>query len=115
MSDPNNFDEFAWFNSLGIPAITYTPAEIEALKVKYIEDNLIPLYEISKIVLYGNTQEGLPLFVIDLGLADKIGAGYREDQNVQVFQEQDLLVRLEKILDTKSPNAFTVSASLKRI
>jgi hypothetical protein len=115
MSDPNNFDEFTWFNSLGIPEITYTPAELTALKVEYIEENLIPLYEIDKIILFSNNKEGLPIFVSDLTFDEKVFAGYREDQNAKTVERENLIVEIEKTLDTKSANAYTISANLRRI
>lgn len=115
IADPNNFDEFAWFNLLGIPEITYTPAEIAELKTQYIEKNILPLYEISEIVLYQNLQEGLPLFVSNLNFAEKIAAGYRVDSGVKAAEKGFLEVELEKTLDTKAANSYTLSAVLKRI
>jgi hypothetical protein len=115
MNDTNNFDEFQWFNTLGIPEITYTPAELLALKVEYIEKNLLELYEIDEIVIYGNTQEGLPLFVTNLTFDEKIAAGYRADKGAQVTQRSELMIEIVKTLDTKAPNAYTVSAKLRRV
>jgi hypothetical protein len=110
-----NFDEFAWFNALGISAITYTPSELEVLKKEYLEKNIIPLYEVEKIVLYANNREGLPIMEILLDEADKIAAGYREDQNVLTRAITEFTFEMEKTLDTKSANAYSVSAVLRRI
>jgi hypothetical protein len=110
-----SFDEFDWFNTLGIPAITYTTAELDVLKKQYLEKNIIPLYEVSKIILYANTKEGLPILEINLDEAEKIAAGYREDQNVQVKSISDFIFAAEKTLDTKAPNAYSISAVLKRV
>jgi hypothetical protein len=112
---PGNFNEFDWFNTLGISAITYTPAELEVLKVQYLEKNIIPLYEVSSIILYANNREGLPMLEIQLDEADKIAAGYREDQNVLTRAITDFSYELEKTLDTKAANAYSVSAVLRRI
>lgn len=110
-----NFDEFAWFNSLGIPTITYTPAELEVLKTQYLEKNIIPLYEVQSIILYSNNREGLPIFEIQLDEADKIAAGYRADQNVLTRALTEFTFELEKTLDTKAANAYSVSAVLRRV
>jgi hypothetical protein len=110
-----NFDEFAWFNTLGITAITYTTAELEVLKRQYLEQNIIPLYEVQSIILYANNREGLPIMEIQLDEADKIAAGYREDQNVLTRAITEFTFELEKTLDTKAANAYSVSAVLRRI
>jgi len=113
--ESTSFDDFAWFNSLGIPAITYTPSELEVLKIEYLEKNIIPLYEVSAITLYANNNEGLPVLDIVLDEAEKLSAGYREDKGVKNTSINDYTYVLEKVLDTKAPNSYSISAVLKRI
>jgi hypothetical protein len=110
-----NFDEFSWFNTLGIPEITYTTAELNVLKRQYLEKNIIPLYEVESIVLYSNNREGLPVLEILLDEADKVAAGYREDQNVLTRAITEFTFEMEKTLDTKAANAYSVSAVLRRV
>jgi hypothetical protein len=115
MLESGSFDEFAWFSSLGIPAIEYTNSEIEALKIQYIQKNIIPLYNVTSIIFYSNSAEGLPIFQIDLTDSQKYAAGYRVDQNIKNTSTGDYTFILEKVLDTKAANAYTMSAVLKRI
>lgn len=110
-----SFDEFTWFNTLGIPAIEYTASELQTLKTEYINKNIIPLYEISQITLYANVGEGLPIVDFALSESEKAAAGYRADANVKVTSSGELVVTLEKTLDTKAANAYSISAVLKRI
>jgi hypothetical protein len=110
-----SFDEFAWFNSLGISEITYTQAELEVLKSEYIEKNIIPLYEVTQILLYANNGEGIPLLELELTEADKLAAGYRTDSNFKNTSQSSFVYSLEKTLDTKAANAYSISAVLKRI
>jgi hypothetical protein len=110
-----SFDEFAWFNSLGISDITYTQAELDVLKSEYIEKNIIPLYEVTQILLYANNGEGLPVLELELTEADKLAAGYRTDSNFKNTSQSSFVYSLEKTLDTKAANAYSISAVLKRI
>jgi hypothetical protein len=115
IASSDGFDEFAWFNSLGIAAITYTQDELDVLKLQYIEKNIIPLYEVSEILLYANSGEGLPIFETELTEAEKLLAGYRTDSNFKNTSQGSFQFLLEKTLDTKAANAYSVSAVLKRI
>jgi hypothetical protein len=47
--------------------------------------------------------------------ADKIAAGYRADQNVLTRALTEFTFELEKTLDTKAANAYSVSAVLRRV
>ena len=115
MLSSSSFDEFAWFNALGISAITYTAADLQVLKTKYLQTNIIPLYSVSQIILYSNAKEGLPIMEISLTEAEKFAAGYRVDQNATVTAIGEYQFEAIKILDTKAANAYSISAVLKRI
>lgn len=115
MLQSTNFDEFAWFNGLGISAITYSQAELDVLKKEYLEKNILPLYEVESIVFYSNNNEGLPIFQIDLSYSDKIAAGFKVDKNITTFNKGNKKFVLHKIIDSKAANAYTISAVLKRV
>lgn len=106
-------DEFAWLNDT--LNLNLSVSEIETLKDSYIRKNLVPLYEVSSIVLYSLQKDGVPIFISDLSEAEKTSAGYREDKDCQVTQLTTFNYRIKKTLDTNKSFGYTVAVTFKRI
>lgn len=111
-----SFDEFTWLTTLGITEFqALTSTDIERLKKEYLTKNIIQLYEISEVKLYALSQEGLPIFDIEITDAEKISAGYRVDKDCKVVNTSQFGIKITKVLDTKKPYGYSVSATIKRI
>jgi hypothetical protein len=111
-----SFDEFTWLTTLGITEFqSLTSTDIERLKTEYLTKNIIQLYEIDEVKLYALSQEGLPIFDIEITDADKIAAGYRVDKDCKVVNTSQFGIKITKVLDTKKPYGYAVSATIKRI
>ena len=113
---PTSFDEFNWLTTLGITEFQkLTPIDIERLKKEYLTKNIVQLYEIAEIELYALSKEGLPILDIEITDAEKIGAGYRVDKDCKVVNTSQFGIKITKVLDTKKPFGYAVSATIKRI
>ena len=111
-----SFDEFTWLTTLGITEFqALTSTDIERLKNEYLTKNIIQLYEIGEVKLYALSKEGLPIFDIEITDADKIAAGYRVDKDCKVVNTSQFGIKITKVLDTKKPYGYAVSATIKRI
>jgi len=112
-----SFDEFTWLSTLSyitdFPILSST--DIERLKTEYLTKNIIQLYEIDEVKLYALSEEGLPILDIEITDADKIAAGYRVDKDCKVVNTSQFGIKITKVLDTKKPYGYAVSATIKRI
>ena len=113
---PTSFDEFSWLTTLGITEFqALTTTDIERLKNEYLTKNIIQLYEIDEVKLYALSQEGLPILDIEITDVEKISAGYRVDKDCKVVNTSQFGIKITKVLDTKKPYGYAVSATIKRI
>ena len=102
---------------------TYTPeelrtlseTEVENLRSAYVDTNIIPLFEVSSIVLYKLNASNIPVLEIDLTEAEKIGAGYRPDKDFVVTKVSDFVYTINKKLDSKENAGFSVGCVIRRI
>jgi len=111
-----SFDEFEWLTTLGITEFqSLTAIDIARLKNEYLTKNIIQLYEIEEVRLYALSQEGLPIFDIEITDDQKTAAGYRVDKDCKVVNTSQFGINITKVLDTKKPFGYAVSATIKRI
>lgn len=116
MSNGINVDEFARLTSYNVtPMNAYTTADIDKLRNGYLEKNIIDLYEITDIILYGKNAEGIELFNINLTELEKVNANYRVVKDCVITKLKPFIYRIEKTLDPKVATGFSLGAIVKRI
>jgi len=117
ISSSQNFDEFSWLQTLGIPEFnSLSSADILKMKTDYLNKNILQLYQISQVNLYAYSKEGLLIVDLSLSQAQKIGEGYRIDKNCKVTTDSStFMTNITKNIDTKKPNGYAVEVVLVRI
>jgi hypothetical protein len=114
MDDTNSVDEFTWMRETNAP-FDISTNDIPVLKEKYINNNIIPLYEVADVILYSLEKDGIPIFVSNLSEAEKTSAGYRQDKDCVVTQTGAFDFTVTKTLDTKKSVGYSVGIIVKRI
>ena len=110
-----NTDEWEWGKeNLGMTD-DLTQGEIDFLKESYVKTNILPLYEVTEVSLYSVKKDGVPIFVINLSKAQKIGGGYRIDKDCKVTQLSKFGFSISKVLDTKQSFGYSIGVTIKRI
>lgn len=114
--NPLNEDEFLRLTTLTpVELSSLSPAEIETLKNEYFTTNIIPLYQVSELNLWLNTNEGFPILDLTLSEVSKKLLKYNIDKNCLTQQNKKLQYTITKNLDTKQAEGFSISVLLKRI
>ena len=113
MEDPNSVDDFDWAKeTLGL---NLTAEELAVLKESYVRKNILPLYEVSDVLLYALKRDGVPLLIINLSEAEKLAGGYRVDKDCVTTQLGKWSFTLTKTLDTKVSVGYSVGVIVKRV
>jgi hypothetical protein len=113
MEDPNSTDDFEWAKET--LNLNLTAEELDVLKESYVRKNILPLYEVSDVILYSVKRDGVPLVVINLTEAEKLSAGYRTDKDCVTTQLGKWSFSIVKTLDTKVSVGYSVGAVVKRV
>lgn len=109
-------DEFERLQTLSPPALAnLTSQEVSDLRTSYFEKNIINLYEVTEVVLYAKSAQGIQLLRLDLTEAAKSADGYRVTADCVVTQVSDFVYRIEKTLEANTSVGFSIAASYKRI
>lgn len=108
-------DDFEWARTnLGLTS-DISDSELLFMKEEYITRNIVPLYQVSDVILYSLTKDGIPILVNDLSEGQKLSAGYRVDKDCVVRQLTNFDFTITKSLDTKLSAGFSVGVVIKRI
>jgi hypothetical protein len=108
-------DDFEWARTnLGL-INTLTDADLQLMKEEYIIQNIVPLYQVSEVILYSLGKDGTPILTLNLTEGEKLAAGYRVDKDCVVHQTSNFDFTITKSLDTKKSVGYSIGVIIKRI
>jgi hypothetical protein len=119
MLEENASFEFEKLRNMGITRFANLSDDELFLEVKkYLEINILPLYKVSRVILYIKEpadSEIDAIFRIDLNESQKLQSGYRPSKNTNVNQDSQFEFTITELLDTKKYKAFSISITMERI
>jgi len=117
MLENNALSEFEWLKDSKIPDfVNLTSHELEIKTQDYIEKNILSLYEIYEVKLFSkSSNDKNSILLTNVTKEELLAQDFTEDKGIKVEEGENLVLKIEKILDSKDFKSFILSISIKRI